>query len=140
MFLFHIFCGQNIKFGSVHYWTLLEEYMYIHTYRDRFQVLLNKRKIPGIYTLQFDKLSIPFFFFILKCKVLSLLEAYFDLISGSTLSMKIQIMGGKITENLGLKSPLPKVKIFCSFFFSFSNSSHKSGYLLFKSLFDILCN
>ena len=34
MFLFHIFCGQNIKFGSVHYWTLLEEYIctYIHTY------------------------------------------------------------------------------------------------------------
>ena len=60
MFLFHIFCGQNIKFGSVHYWTLLEEYMYIHTYlyRDRFQVLLNKRKIPGIYTLQFDELSL----------------------------------------------------------------------------------
>ena len=28
------------------------------------------------------------------------LEAYFDLISGSSLSMKIQIMGGKITESL----------------------------------------
>ena len=32
-------------------------------------------------------------------KVLSLLEACFDLISGSSLHMKIQIMGGKITEN-----------------------------------------
>ena len=52
-------------------------------------------------------------------KVLSLLEACFDLISGSSLSMKIQIMGGKITENLGFKSPLWKVKIFCSSFFSF---------------------
>ena len=31
-------------------------------------------------------------------KVLSLLEASFDLISGSSLSMKIQIMGGKISE------------------------------------------
>ena len=44
-------------------------------------------------------------------KVLSLLEACFDLISGSTLHMKIQIMGGKITENLGFKSPLRKVKL-----------------------------
>ena len=49
-------------------------------------------------------------------KVVSLLEASFDLISGSSLSMKIQIMGGKITENLGFKSPLWKVKNFCSFF------------------------
>ena len=46
-------------------------------------------------------------------KVLSLLEACFDLISGSSLSMKIQIMGGEITENLGFKSPLRKVKIVC---------------------------
>ena len=64
-------------------------------------------------------------------KVLSLLEACFDLISGSSLSMKIQIMGGKITDYLGFKSLLRKVKMFCSFFFSFSNSSHKRGYLLF---------
>ena len=42
-------------------------------------------------------------------KVLSLLEACFDLISPSSLSMKIQIIGGKITENLGFKSPLRKV-------------------------------
>ena len=33
-------------------------------------------------------------------KVLSLLEACFDLISSPSLSMKIQIMGRKITENL----------------------------------------
>jgi hypothetical protein len=32
-------------------------------------------------------------------KVLYFLEACFDLISGSSLHMKIQIMGGKITEN-----------------------------------------
>ena len=43
-------------------------------------------------------------------KVLSLLEACFDLISSPSPSMKIQIMGGKITENHGLKSPLWKVK------------------------------
>ena len=49
-------------------------------------------------------------------KVLSLLEACFDLISPSSLSMKIQIIGGKITENLGFKSPLRKVKFFCPFF------------------------
>jgi hypothetical protein len=49
-------------------------------------------------------------------KVLSLLEACFDLISGSSLSMIIQIMGGKITENLGFKSPLRKVKSFLFFF------------------------
>ena len=40
----------------------------------------------------------------LKGKVLSLLEACFDLISSPSPSMKIQIMGGKITENLGFKS------------------------------------
>ena len=47
--------------------------------------------------------------------VLSLLEACFDLISSSSLSMTIQIMGGKITENLGFKSPLRKVKVFLFF-------------------------
>ena len=53
-------------------------------------------------------------------KVLSLLEACFDLISSPSLSMKIQIMGRKITENLGFKSPLRKVKkIFCLFSFHF---------------------
>ena len=49
-------------------------------------------------------------------KVLSLLEACFDLISGSSLSMKIPIMGGKITENLGFKSLLWKVKKLLFFF------------------------
>ena len=44
-------------------------------------------------------------------KVLSFLDACFDLISGSSLSMKIQIMGGKITENLGFKSKKKSVKI-----------------------------
>ena len=58
-------------------------------------------------------------------KVLFLLEACFDLILGYLLSMKIQIMGGKITENLGFKSPLGRSRFFCSFF-SFSNSSQKS--------------
>jgi hypothetical protein len=52
-------------------------------------------------------------------KVLSLLEACFDLISSSSLLVKIQIMGGKITENLEFESRLKKVK---KNFFSFSNS------------------
>ena len=43
-------------------------------------------------------------------KVLYLLEAKFDLVLGSSLHMKIQIMGGIITENLGLKSLPRKVK------------------------------
>ena len=38
------------------------------------------------------------------------------MISSPPPSMKIQIMGGKITENLGFKSPLRKVKKFLSFF------------------------
>jgi hypothetical protein len=49
-------------------------------------------------------------------KVLSFLEAWFDLISGSLLHMKIQKMVGKITENLGLKFPLRKVEFILSFF------------------------
>ena len=60
---------------------------------------------------------------ILDGKVLYLLEACFDLISGSSLSMKIQIMDRKIAENLGFKSPLWKVKIFFFLFFSFSFSN-----------------
>ena len=55
-------------------------------------------------------------------KVLSFLEACFDLILDSSLAMKIQIMGRKITKNLGFKSPLRKVNNVCPFFFSFSNS------------------
>ena len=64
-------------------------------------------------------------------KVLSLLEACFDLISGSSLHMKIQIMGGKITENLGFKSPLRKVKIFLSFFLFIFKFSIKNCISLF---------
>ena len=53
-------------------------------------------------------------------KVLSFLEACFDLNSPPSLSMKIQILDGKITENLGFKSPLRKVKFFLfSFLFIF---------------------
>ena len=55
--------------------------------------------------------------------VKNLLAACFDLISGSSLhmkiqimGMKIQIMGVKITENLEFKSLLRKVKICRSFF------------------------
>ena len=55
-------------------------------------------------------------------KVLSLLEACFYLISSPLPSMKIQIMGGKVTENLGFQSLLRNVKFLLSFFRSFSNS------------------
>ena len=69
-------------------------------------------------------------------KVLSLLEARFDLILGSSLSMKIQFMGGKNCRKSEVQIPATECQIFfCSFFFSFSNSSHKSGYL-FDILFD----
>ena len=55
-------------------------------------------------------------------KVEKLYPPCLDLISSPSLSMKIQILGGKITENLGFKSPLRMVKFFCSFLFLFSNS------------------
>ena len=38
-------------------------------------------------------------------KVLSCLEGCFDLILSNSLSIKIQIVGGKIIENLGFESP-----------------------------------
>ena len=56
-------------------------------------------------------------------KVLSLLEACFYLISGSSISMKIQIMGEKITENSKVQISALEGQSFCSFFFSFSFSS-----------------
>ena len=66
-------------------------------------------------------------------KVLPLFEACFALISPSSLSMKIQIIGGKITENLGFKSPLWKVKIFLSFFlFIFKFFTQKWVSLIFN--------
>ena len=68
------------------------------------------------FVYDFWKLNFNASFFVLLSlcyKVLSLLEACFDLISVITLpSMKIRIMGGKITENLGFESPLRKVKRF----------------------------
>ena len=62
-------------------------------------------------------------------KVLSLLEACFGLISGSSLHIKIQIMGGIITENLRFKSPLRMVNIFCSFLFFLFKFSIRNTYL-----------
>ena len=56
-----------------------------------------------------------------KFKVLSLLEACFDLILSPSPSMKIQIMGRKIIENLRFEFPLRKVKIFLFSFCSFSD-------------------
>ena len=53
-------------------------------------------------------------------KVLSLLEASFDSISGSSLSMKIQIMGGKITKKSWVQIPVLECqKIFVLFSFHF---------------------
>ena len=71
----------------------------------------------SITSLQFSFTQVQFW--IQASKVLVFLEACFDLISSSSLSMKIQIMDRKITENLGFKSPLWKVKIFLFLFFSF---------------------
>ena len=52
-----------------------------------------------------------------KSKVLSLLEACFDLISSPSPSIKIQIIGGKNTENLGLESLLRNwLFLFCENF------------------------
>ena len=50
--------------------------------------------------------------------------------------------GREFVQKSGVQIPARsgRSKNFVLFFFSFLNSSHKSGYLLFKSLFDILCN
>ena len=74
------------------------------------------------------KTSIRIFFRNLA-KVLSLLEACFDLISSP--SMKIQIMGRKITENLGFKSQLRKFKFFCPFSVDFQILHKKTAYLCY---------
>ena len=49
-------------------------------------------------------------------KVEKILEGCLDLILSPLYSVKIQIEGGKITENLGLKSALQTVNIFFCFF------------------------
>ena len=79
---------------------------------------LSRRSIDCKYTLNLCNRHS----FIFSCKVLSLLEACFDLISSPSPSMKIQIMVGKITENLGFESPLWKVKKMFVLFLSYSNS------------------
>ena len=57
------------------------------------------------------------------------------MISSPTPSLKIQIMGGKITENLGFESPLQKVKTsFVLVFFSFSILHTILGYWFFQFL------
>ena len=79
----------------------------------------------GVYSRLF-KVWVATHFLVVRtlqaCNFLSLLEACFYLISGSSLYMEIQIMGGKITENLGFKSSLQRLEYFCHFYFSFSNS------------------
>ena len=66
-------------------------------------------------------------------KVLSLLEACFDFTLGSSLSMNIKIMGGKITKNLGFKSLLPKVK---NFLLSWNEQVTFYKFILFHLWFD----
>ena len=71
-------------------------------------------------------------------KVLSLLEACFDLILGSLLHMKIQIMGGKIMKP-GVQIPaLEDQKNVTAFFFSFSNSPKQICISLFLTILEYL--
>ena len=72
-------------------------------------------------------------------KVLSLLEACFDLISGSSPYLKIQIMGGKITENEGFKSPLRKIKKILAFFSFHFQILHKECKKGLKSKYPLFC-
>ena len=70
-------------------------------------------------------------------KVKNILEGCLGLIPSPLYSVKIQIMGGKITENLGFKSPLRKVKNFLSFFlfiFKFSIKNCRSLFLPFLNI------
>ena len=67
----------------------------------------NKQQFFYNFSCMFPNLNIFFQFNSnLLGKVLSHLEARFDLISGCSLSMKIQIMGGKISENTQIFSDL----------------------------------
>ena len=76
---------------------------------------------------------------VMNNKVLFHLEACFDLISRSSLHMKIQIMGRKISENLGFKSPLLKDKN-CLAFFSFHfQMKHKKLHIFVFNHFWIPC-
>ena len=70
-------------------------------------------------------------------KVLSFLEACFELILGSSLHMKIQIMDGKITENMPFKSEAESQKIFILFSFHFL-IFHKNCISLFLTIFEYL--
>ena len=88
------------------------------------------------FSLQIDRPRISYLK--LTCKVLSLLEACFDLIWGSSLHMKIQIMGGKITENLGFKSLLRKVIFFVLFFLFIFKFSIKNCISLYLTTFEYL--
>ena len=72
------------------------------------------------------------------CKVLSLLEACFALISSPSPSMKIQIIDGKITENLGFESPLRKVKTFSVLFLFIFKFSIKNCISLYLTIFEYL--
>ena len=71
-------------------------------------------------------------------KVLSFLEACFELILGSSLHMKIQIMDRKVTENLGFKFPVRKVKIFLSFCPFYFQILDKIAYLCFLTIFEYI--
>ena len=68
---------------------------------------------------------------------LSLLEACFDLISGSSLHMKIQTMGVKITENLGFK-PAPEGQHFFVLFSFHFLTLHKKLHIFVFTIFEYL--
>ena len=67
-------------------------------------------------------------------KVEKFLLPFLALISSPSPVMIIQIVGGKITENLGFESPIRKVKLFCPFFsFHFQILHSKLGIFDFSN-------
>ena len=75
-------------------------------------------------------------FFRNLAKVVSLLEACFDLIWSPSPSLNTQIMSGKITENLGFEFPLQQVKN-CSFSVHFQ-ILHKMHIFVLQSFYFVL--
>ena len=98
------------------YVTFLFDHIGIHQRTIKQQIMVSVVFVRPIWTPQVlseVKWKCIRMSLILEQKVksyVSFLEACFNLISGSSLSMKIQIMVRKIAENLGLKSLLRKVK------------------------------
>ena len=116
-------CNSHIS-GTNSFRTNLLGYQIISCKLNRIRLLPDSLALstttPSSFCLKLDKVSwvrvqLEKKFVSRTIKVLSLLEACFDFIKGSSLS----IMARKITENLWFKFPLRKVKTFLSFFFKF---------------------